>query len=95
MQRRDWVLTCVGVLGLFSCGAAAEPLVCERFEGSAVGKIEGGVQFASDVVGYGGLSVPNKCSAAFDGQPGTSINYGTAKRLASPDFTVTDASGNT
>jgi hypothetical protein len=68
--------------------APAEPLLYERFESATVGKIEGGVAFCPSVVGHGGLGVPNTRSGLFDGKPGTAVNYGTAKRIASTDFTV-------
>jgi len=89
MAHRDVALTLLGLLLWGGAGAgAAEPLVYERFEDAAIGKTEGGVRLVEDVVGYGGLTVANRHSAALDGRPGTSINYGTAKKIGSPDFTV-------
>jgi len=66
----------------------AEPLVYERFEVAPAGKVEGGVALCEDVVGHGGLVVPNARSGRFDGKPGTAINHGESKRVESPDFTV-------
>jgi hypothetical protein len=67
---------------------SAEPLVYERFEGSSAGKMAGGVTFGTDVVGYGGLAVPNRQAAVFDGKAGTCVDFGTATKVASTDFTV-------
>jgi len=78
-----WIL-----LAGFPAWALAEPLVYERFEVLPVGKVEGGVTLCEDVVGHGGLDVPNARSGRFDGKPGTAINLGDAKRIGSTDFTV-------
>lgn len=66
----------------------AREIVYERFEGSAAGKLQGGVQFVDNVVGWGGLSVPNGNAASFDGQMETCINYGRDTHVTSTDFTV-------
>lgn len=74
-------------MGLLLPGAAwAEPLVYERFESETAGSRQGGVTFGNDVVGYGGLAVPNQRAASFDGQAGTALVYN--KHVASADFTV-------
>ena len=83
-----WLRSMVMALGLAGTLCAGEPLVYERFEKAAGGKIEGGVRFVEDVVGWGGLQVPNQWSARFDGRPGTAVSHGTAKKVASSDFTV-------
>lgn len=55
-----WLGSVVAGLGLAGSLCAGEPLVYERFEKAAGGKIEGGVRFAEDVVGWGGLEMPNQ-----------------------------------
>ena len=78
-----WGIGCV-----LPCVAWAQPLVYERFEGSAVGTVSGNVTFGTDVVGCGGLTVPNQNAAVFDGRPTTCVNYGTKTKVTSTDFTV-------
>ncbi|MCR4414124.1 MAG: acetylxylan esterase [Thermoguttaceae bacterium] len=72
----------------WAAATAAEPLVYERFENSTVGKIAGGVSFTNDVVGHGGLVVPNQAAAVFDGKPGTCVHHGPDVKITAPDFTV-------
>ena len=67
---------------------ATEPLVYERFENSVAGSVEGGVTYTTDVVGYGGLPVPNRCAAVFDGRCGTFVNHGISTKITSTDFSV-------
>ena len=81
------VLSCAVVFAS-QTAMGTEPLVCERFEGSVTGSIEGGVTFDADVVGWGGLVEPNRSSGSFDGQAGTGVNHGLEKRVQSTDFTV-------
>ena len=87
MRLCDPATVWLGLLVL-SSGASGEPLVWERFENSAVGTVRGGVSFSNDVVGYGGVITPNQYAVVFDGKPGTSVDYGTAKKVTSTDFTV-------
>lgn len=71
------------------CPAApCGPLAYERFENSAEGTVHGGVTFTTDVVGHGGLAVPNRYAAEFDGKPGTCVSYGATTRITSTEFTV-------
>ena len=73
----------------FSAAASApEPLLYERFEDTPAGKVCGGVSFTPDVIGWGGLTVPNQRAAVFDGCPETGLDYGTARKVATEDFTV-------
>ncbi len=67
---------------------AAREVIYEQFEGSASGTLRGGVTFVEDVVGWGGLPVPNRKAASFDGQMETCIDYGRDRRVTSTDFTV-------
>lgn len=76
------------LLAGFPAWALAEPLVYERFEVVPAGKVEGGFTLCEDVVGHGGLDVPNARSGRFDGKPGTALNLGAAPRIGSADFTV-------
>jgi len=87
MRLHAWIAAWLGVC-LSASSPAEAPLIYERFEGDAQGKIEGTVGFSGDVVGYGGLTSPNARSALFDGKPSTCVNHGGSKRIASPDFTV-------
>jgi dienelactone hydrolase len=75
-------------LSLWLSAASAEPLIYERFENSAGGRTAGGVSFTNDVVGYGGLAMPNQAAAVFDGKPGTCIDHGPGVKITGPDFTV-------
>ncbi len=77
-------------LTLFACGAVAwgESLIWERFENRTEGTVRGRVGFAADVVGYGGIGLENEYSALFDGQANSGVDHGTAKKIASTDFTV-------
>ncbi len=68
--------------------ASADPLVYERFEGTVAGEVAGQVGFTGEVVGYGGLDVPNRHAAVFDGRPATCVDYGTDTRVSSTEFTV-------
>lgn len=86
MHRCYLLLASMG-LGLVFGVARAEPLVYERFEKSAAGTARG-INYSTDVVGYGGLIEPNLSSAAFDGQPSTAVDLGPSKKLRSTDFTV-------
>lgn len=87
-MRGLYLAVLLSQLAVFPASAWAEPLVYERFEGVPVGKVEGGVALCADVVGHGGLGVPNSRSGQFDGKPGTAITYGASKRIESVDFTV-------
>jgi acetyl esterase/lipase len=71
-----------------SAAAADDALLYERFEGRTSGAVHGGVQFVPEVVGYGGISVENRSSARFDGQPKNSIDIGPMVKIETPDFTV-------
>lgn len=82
------MLVSVVALSLSLAAASGEPLVYERFENSTVGKIAGGVSFTNEVVGSGGLVVPNQAAAAFDGKPGTCVDLGPGVKITEPDFTV-------
>ncbi len=87
MRYRELVLLGAGCV-VWPCVAQAQPLVYERFENSAVGTIRGRVEFGTDVVGCGGLSLPNGHAAVFDGRPEACIDHGTKRKVTSTDFTV-------
>jgi len=87
MRCRYAVLLWIAVIAL-SGAASGEPLVYERFESSVVGTVEGGIRFTTDVVGHGGLAVPSRHAAVFDGKRDTYVGYGTATKVTSTDFTV-------
>ncbi|MDW8080197.1 MAG: LamG-like jellyroll fold domain-containing protein [Thermoguttaceae bacterium] len=80
------LVVCFVTFGQFIHGG--EVLLYERFETLPEGKCEGGVNLVEDVVGFGGLELPNRTSLRLDGQPGSCINYGATKALESVDFTV-------
>ncbi len=71
-----------------SSAVAAEPIVYERFESSTAAEVHGGVTFSTDVVGFGGLSIPNQYTGVFDGKPETCVSHGTATKVGGTDFTV-------
>ena len=87
MKYRALILLGIGFL-VWPCVGRAEPLVYERFENSAVGTVRGQVTFGTDVIGWGGLSLPNEYSAVFDGRRETCVDYGTKTKVTSADFTV-------
>lgn len=68
--------------------AASGILLYERFENTTTGRAAGGVRFAPDVVGYGGIAVENRASAQFDGRPETAVRFGADLRIDGPEFTV-------
>ncbi|NQT17539.1 MAG: acetylxylan esterase [Planctomycetes bacterium] len=88
MRRCRHVLLVVVIVAAVGRATRAEPLLYERFENSAVGAVEGGVTFTTDVVDYGGLAVANRHAAVFDGKRGTCIDHGTTKKVRSADFSV-------
>jgi len=80
-------------LALAMTGATGgAPLVYERFEGSAIGTIAGGVTFDPDGIGPmvdpGSGAVANGYTAVFDGASGTYVSHGTTTQITSTDFTV-------
>jgi len=87
MRCRDAVLLGIAVVAL-SRPASGEPLVYERFENSAVGTVHGEIRFTTDVVGHGGLAVPNQHAAVFDGKRGTCVSYPATTKVTLTDFTV-------
>ncbi len=73
---------------LWPAAAWAQPLISERFENGTAGAAAGGVSFVEDVVGWGGLSMPNRYAAAFDGSADTGVDFGPDRQVTSSDFTV-------
>ncbi len=87
MTCRGLVLICLGVFTPLG-RAPAEVLVYERFENSTQGTVRGGVDFSTEVVGYGGTAVPNRHAAVFDGAAASCVDYGKTTKVTSTDFTV-------
>jgi hypothetical protein len=73
---------------LWSSASWGQPLIYERFENGTAGTAQGRVTFVEDVVGWGGLTGPNRYAAAFDGQAGTCVDFGPDKQVTATDFTV-------
>lgn len=77
-----------GLMGFLSANQGREVLVHERFESLPAVGTEGGVELVDDVVGFGGLELPNRASIRLDGKPGTCVNLGQSKKIGDVDFTI-------
>lgn len=82
-----WIFV-LGMVAMVRGGNAGEVLLHERFESLPAVGVEGGVALMDDVVGYGGLELPNRASIRVDGRPGSAINLGALKTVETEDFTV-------
>lgn len=72
----------------WSTPLVGEVLIHEHFEDSTSAAAVTGVKFVEDVVGCGGLSEPNRYSAALDGEATSCADFGPDKQVSSPQFTV-------